>query len=88
MPPYQVEFRPEAGDDLDRLDPDVCRRALNRIHWLAAHFDEVTPESLSGRQFRGLLKLRIGDYRVLYTADWEDRLLTIHLIGHRREIYR
>lgn len=88
MPPYRVEFRPEAAKDLDALDPDACRRVLNRIRWLAAHFEEITPESLSGRQFRGVLKLRVGDYRVLYTVDREDRLLTIHVIGHRRDIYR
>ncbi len=88
MPPYRVEFRPEAADDLDSLDPDVCRRILARLRWLAHHFEEIIPESLSGRQFRGLLKLRVGDYRVLYTADREDRLLTIHLVGHRRDIYR
>jgi mRNA interferase RelE/StbE len=86
--PYQVEFRPEAVRDLDRLAPDVRERVLDRVRWLAAHFDEITPEALRGRQWRGVLKLRVGDYRILYTADRRPRRLTIQLIGHRREIYR
>lgn len=86
--PYQVEFRPEAVSDLDRLAPEIRERVLDRIRWLAAHFDEITPEPLRGKQWRGLFKLRVGDYRILYTSHRRQRLLTIHLIGHRREIYR
>jgi len=86
--PYHVEFRPEAINDLARLAPDVRERVLDRVRWLATHFDEITPEPLRGRQWRGVLKLRVGDYRFLYTADRRPRRLTIHLIGHRREIYR
>jgi len=86
--PYEVEFRPEGVSDLKRLAPDVRERVLDRVRWLAAHFDEITPEPLRGKQWRGVLQLRVGDYRILYAADRRRRLLTIHLIGHRREIYR
>ncbi|MEA5533051.1 type II toxin-antitoxin system RelE family toxin [Crocosphaera sp. XPORK-15E] len=33
----------------------------------------------------GLFKLRIGDYRVIYSFD--DDFITIHQVGHRRDIY-
>ncbi len=60
--PYDVEFRPEAVSDLDRLAPDVRERVLDRVRWLVAHFDEITPEPLRGKQWRGVLKLRnLGD---------------------------
>ena len=84
---YQVEFRPEADRDLSRLDKQVSQRVLKRIKWLAQHFEEIEVESLTGKQWRGVFKLRVGDYRVLYTADRLKRFITIHLIGHRREIY-
>ena len=86
--PYEVEFRPEAASDLDHLSPDIRERVLDRVRWLASHFDDITPEPLRGKQWRGVLKLRVGDYRVLYTASLRLRLITIHLVGHRREIYR
>jgi mRNA interferase RelE/StbE len=47
---------------------------------------QVKPESLTG-PFPGLLKLRIGDYRVVYQADREKKVLRVRLVGHRREIY-
>ncbi len=88
MPPYRVEFRPEADGDLSGLSPDARERVLERIRWLAGNFEEIKPETLKGTQWRGVLKLRVGDYRVLYTANRRQRLVTIHIVGHRREIYR
>ncbi|WP_334712675.1 type II toxin-antitoxin system RelE family toxin [Nostoc sp.] len=35
----------------------------------------------------GLFKLRIGYYRVIYSFDIEVQLITIHQVGHRRDIY-
>jgi mRNA-degrading endonuclease RelE of RelBE toxin-antitoxin system len=29
----------------------------------------------------------VGDYRVIYQANREKKVLTIRLLGHRREIY-
>jgi mRNA-degrading endonuclease RelE of RelBE toxin-antitoxin system len=29
----------------------------------------------------------VGDYRVIYQADREKKVLTVQLVGHRREIY-
>ena len=45
----------------------------------------MTPESLTGG-FKGTFKLRIGDWRVVYTIEGET--LIIQFIGHRKEIYR
>ncbi len=32
---YQVEFRPRATDDLDKLDQATAARVLKKLHWLA-----------------------------------------------------
>ncbi|MDP2730445.1 MAG: type II toxin-antitoxin system RelE/ParE family toxin [Dehalococcoidales bacterium] len=92
---YQVRFTPGAIQDLSRLDKTVAQRILSKIKWLSENFDDLTPERLSGN-LRGLLKLRIGSYRVIYTlihtvspaTNESERVITIHLVGHRREIYK
>ena len=33
-------------------------------------------------------RIRVGDYRVLYTADTQARQIIVGVIGHRREVYR
>jgi mRNA interferase RelE/StbE len=83
---YQVELLPQAINDLQRLDKPAAQRVVNKLRWLAENFDAVRPESLVG-PLTGLRKLRVGDYRVIYEPDRENRLITVHLIGHRREIY-
>jgi mRNA interferase RelE/StbE len=83
---YSVEIRPEARDALRRLNKPAAQRILDKIKWLAKNYDTVPHEALTG-EFRGLFKLRIGDYRVIYSVDSAGRLVIVHLIGHRRSIY-
>ncbi len=71
---------------LDRLDNRTAERINDGIERLAESLDEVHHPALKGR-FRGLLKLRVGDYRVTYTIEREAGTLTVHLVGHRSEIY-
>ncbi len=83
---YEVEFTSEAESDLARLSKTIAQRILKKIRWLAENFEVVTPESLTGK-LKGLYKLRVGDYRVLYTfCQVERRVIVVHLIKHRREV--
>ena len=83
---YQVEFLPQAINDLRRLDKPVAQRVASKLRWLAENFDSIRREALVGPLTK-LRKLRVGDYRVIYEPDRENRLITVHLIGHRSEIY-
>jgi mRNA interferase RelE/StbE len=84
---YQVEFVPSAIKDLQAIDRVIAQRIINKIKWLSENLDDITPEILAGK-WRHKYKLRIGDWRIIYTIEQNNKLLTIHLIGHRREIYR
>jgi len=44
-------------------------------------------EALKGRQFKGLYKFRVGDYRLIYRIV-EGKTLDFLYLGHRREIYK
>ena len=83
----QVLFTPTAEADLAALTKAVAQRILNRIRWLAENFGVVQPLPLTG-QWRGMYKLRVGDYRVLYTFSVDAKVLTIRFVRHRREVYR
>ena len=81
----KVEWTDDAIEDLKRLDRPIRKRILNKISWFLQHFENITPESLSA-DFSGSYKLRIGDWRVIYTI--ESELIVIQAIGHRKEIYK
>jgi len=81
----KVEWTEASLDDLQKLDKPIISRILKKISWFSENFDNVTPEALTG-DLSGAFKLRIGDWRVVYTI--EKDLVLIHAIGHRREIYK
>lgn len=85
---YSVEFTDEAEKDLARIDKNTAQRILNKLRWLAENFDMIKPERLKGELWKDKFKLRVGDYRVIYSVDFEKKIITVHLIGHRSEIYK
>jgi mRNA interferase RelE/StbE len=84
---YQLEYVPDAVTDLAQLDPPVARRILDKLQWLAANFDVIRHEPLAG-EWSGFYKLRVGDYRAIYTANRTQRIVTVHVIRHRRDVYQ
>jgi mRNA interferase RelE/StbE len=84
---YQIRVQDAAARELTQLDRQVARRLLRRIRWLATNVEDVRPDALSG-DLAGFYKLRVGDYRVVYEILHSEQVIVVHLVGHRREIYR
>ena len=82
-----VELTPTAEDDLDRLDTTVADRVIAKLRWLAENADTVRVETLSG-WWRGVCKLRVGDYRVIYTRDLAARRIVVHFVRRRSDVYK
>jgi mRNA interferase RelE/StbE len=79
-----VEYKASAASDLERLDRAVALRILRKIEKSLTEQGNAG-DPLAG-EFEGLLRLRVGDYRVIYT-----RISTGYLvlrIGHRSDVYR
>ena len=83
---YSVEVTAEALANKEKLTQAVRERIGNKIDWLVENFEQITPMPLSANP-AGFFKLRVGDYPVIYAFDEDLRVITIHQIGHRREIY-
>ena len=86
MARYQLEVKERAAKELSRVRPDVGRRLLQSIEFLASDPRPRPSHKLS--ESENSYRLRVGDYRVLYQVDDEVKLVTIFKIGHRREVYR
>lgn len=84
--PYIIGFRPIALDDLRRLDRSVINRILLKLLFLARNVQAVPHQALSG-QFVGFYRLRVGDYRVIYRLEHDERLIVVEMVGHRRDIF-
>lgn len=86
---YNIRTLKAATRDLERLDKPVARRIAERINWLAANLDDIRPEPYTG-DLAGLYKFRVGDYdyRVIYQILHDEKVIVMHQVGHRSEIYR
>mgnify|MGYP001328445836 CR=1 FL=1 len=83
---YTVEFAHRAEKDFRALPPGIQRRLAPKIDALAINPHPHGVKTLAGSE--DILRLRAGDYRILYRV-LDDRLVILLVkIGHRREIYR
>ena len=84
MTAYRVELRPAAVRSLRKLDPQVRRRVQGAIAMLA---QDPRPPGARALQGRPGLRVRVGDYRILYTVDDDVLLVVVVRLGHRRDVY-
>jgi mRNA interferase RelE/StbE len=82
---YQIAFERTAEKELLALPGAVRERILKALRKLAPDpFAAAGVKALKGGGYR----LRVGDYRVLYTVEAEVLLVLVIKVGHRREVYR
>ena len=84
---YEITLTEDAENDLTRLPKQIAQRIFKKLRWLAEHFNIVLPDSLTG-QLQGFYKLRVGDYRVIYDFDDDEKIITVYVIKHRRDVYK
>jgi mRNA interferase RelE/StbE len=85
QPPYQVQIDTKAAKLLRKLDRPAQARLVAAIAALGVDPRPPGVKSLTGHP--GLLRIRVGDYRVVYTVhDGELLVLVVHL-GHRSDVY-
>ncbi len=83
--PYAIKYDPKALKELAKLDKGVARRIVRSLDALATNPRPSGTRVLAG--FPGLLRLRVGTYRVIYTVK-DDELLVLALrIAHRSRAY-
>ena len=82
---HQVLLKRSAEKELDVLPASVRERIVARLLDLE---ENPRPVGVTKLQGQASYRLRVGNYRVLYTIEDTDRLVTIYAIGHRREVYR
>jgi len=80
-------LRPAAERALRQIARHDQQRIRDRIDALA---DDPRPPGVKPLQgsSEGLLRIRVGEYRVIYLVKDDLLLVVVVRIGHRREVYR
>jgi mRNA interferase RelE/StbE len=85
---YRIDFSPDGRASLSLVDKEVAQRVLDKLRWLTQNAERVHHLPLRGR-LAGLFKLRVGEWRVIYyDVSHAEKVVTVHKVGHRREIYQ
>jgi mRNA interferase RelE/StbE len=83
--PYEIRLHPTAARAYRRLQPPLRDRISTAIDALA---DEPRPSGAAKLAGRDDYRVRVGDYRIVYAVDDNERLVIVARIAHRRVVYR
>jgi mRNA interferase RelE/StbE len=81
---YRIELRPAAVRALRELDPQVRPRIQGAIALLS---EDPRPPASRALRGRPGFRVRVGDYRVIYTIEDDVLLVVVVTLGHRRDVY-
>lgn len=80
---YQIIIKKKAKKFIDKLPLNEKRRVVSAI--------EQLPEGEDIKALKGypdLLRLRVGDYRIIYTVDHGELIVLVIDAGSRGQIYK
>jgi mRNA interferase RelE/StbE len=86
MADYSISFARSARKELERLPASVAERILAKVEALAGNPRPVGVIKLHGK--KNLWRMRVGDYRVVYSIDDFPKAVDVVVIRHRRDVYR
>jgi mRNA interferase RelE/StbE len=81
---YAVELKPRARKDLRRIPKADAARVVEALEKLE---EDLTGDVKRLTAFSPEHRLRVGDYRVLFEIEENDRVV-VYRVRHRRESYR
>jgi mRNA interferase RelE/StbE len=81
----QIQLKSSARKNLIKIDQQTRKRIADKIDSLAENPLPQGVEKLSNDES---YRVRVGDYRIVFTVNHKDKIVGIIKIGHRRDIYK
>lgn len=85
MASCNICWKQSAGKELRRLDRSMIPRVLSAVEALGSD-STFSCKKLQGAEH--LWRIRIGEYRVIYSVDGTVLCIEIIKIGHRQSVYK
>lgn len=85
MASYRIFIKPSAAKELEAVPKKDRLGIVEKVRRLSNNPRPAGCEKLSGEE---KYRIRQGDYRILYSIQEDEVIVTIVRIGHRREVYR
>jgi mRNA interferase RelE/StbE len=82
---YRLDYLPSASRSIEKLPRSIQQRIVSRIEALSENPRPPGSVKLKGQN---AYRVRVGDYRIVYTIEDQRLVVLIVDVGHRREVYR
>jgi len=86
MASYKIEWKQSARRELRKLGREMIPRILKAVQGLAENPHPRGSKKLIGSEYT--YRIRVGEYRIVYSIRASALVIEIVPIGHRREIYQ
>ena len=83
---YAIEVLPAAERDLRKVHPQMRARIRGAVLKLAA--DPRPPGARALKDRPRYLRVRVGDYRIIYTIEDDVLRVIVVRVRHRHDVYR
>jgi mRNA interferase RelE/StbE len=83
---YRIQFKTSAAKEFKKLHPSVKQRVGESLDQLQQDPRPSGVVKLQGED--QLYRVRVGDYRIVYTIDDHDKIIKITRIRHRQDVYK
>ena len=85
MSRYEVRLTRQAAKQLASLERSMQLRIAGVIELLSTNPFPPKAQKLRGRE---AWRVRVGDYRLIYTVNQGELIIVVVRLAHRREVYR
>ena len=81
---YSFEWELNSFNELNKLPLEISKRIIDKLEQTKENPEHFI-EKLKGMPE---LKIRVGDYRIIFLFDKAIKKIKIQAVGHRRNIYK
>jgi mRNA interferase RelE/StbE len=86
MASFRIEWRPSTKKDLRKIPQGQIKSIIEAAVALGAQPWPVGCQKLQGTD--GTYRIRVGDYRIVYTISKEAEVVTVVRVRDRKDVYR
>ena len=84
MVSYEIRLKKSASKEIEKLPKIVLKRVIEKIQSLGI---EPRPSGCKKLSSDEKYRIRVGNYRILYTIEDDKLVIYVVKIGHRKDIY-
>ncbi|MEO6328603.1 MAG: type II toxin-antitoxin system RelE/ParE family toxin [Ginsengibacter sp.] len=82
---YRIEIKRSALKELSQISPPYNKKIVEGIDELANNPRPNGCKKLKGSE---AYRIRVADYRIVYTVEDVIKLIEVQRIGHRKDVYK